>query len=133
MEVALDVAARRSGRPAAADAQIPRRLPYTAARRRSSVVLTDEAAPQVVTIGAPESVAQILTRAPGELTAIVDAMARQGLRVIAVATRTAPDWRDAADTDLEHGLTLLGVVGWKICHAPTSPQRWRAANGPAYA
>lgn len=111
MDVALDVAACRSGHPAAPTAQIPRRLPYTAARRRSSVVLLDEATPRVVTIGAPESVAEVLTLPPRELTTVVGGMAREGLRVIAVASRAATDWRDAADADLEQGLTLLGVVG----------------------
>jgi calcium-translocating P-type ATPase len=112
MEVALDVAARRAGRVGSATEGVLRRLPYSAARRRSSVVLAAPGqGPVVVTVGAPESLARVTEPDGSTGDAAVEAMARAGLRVLAVATRPAPDWRDCADEDLEDHLVLQGVIG----------------------
>lgn len=63
--------------------------------------------------GAPEAIAQLCRLAPAAATALmdaVDAMASRGIRVLAVATATAPDrsWRKS-QSDYRYALT--GLVG----------------------
>lgn len=63
--------------------------------------------------GAPEAIAGLCHLAPGPLaamTAAVEAMAVRGIRVLAVATATAPD-RSWATTQWEYDYTLTGLVG----------------------
>jgi magnesium-transporting ATPase (P-type) len=112
MEVALDVLCRRLGASPVSEEDVLRRLPYTAERRRSSVVVRRHDGPgeEVLVLGPPEvlavgmSVGAALQRAVDELTS-------QGLRVIAAAHRTAPpSWRDDSAAELERDLELLGVV-----------------------
>jgi calcium-translocating P-type ATPase len=112
MEVALDVLARRLNAPPVADADVRRRLPYTAQRRRSSVVVADAERPgeQLLVLGPPEVLATIAVDVPG-LHGAVDELTSRGLRVIAAARRMAPpDWRVGEPEDLERELELLGLV-----------------------
>ncbi|GGU50349.1 cation-translocating P-type ATPase [Lentzea flava] len=103
MEVALHVLAARVGVDGpSADAV---RFPFDPRRRRSSVVDSDG----VHVTGAPDSVLPLCVDTRGAQDAIA-ALARRGLRVLAVARRPArPDddtWQRA-----ERDLELLGLVG----------------------
>lgn len=113
MEVALDVLARRLGAPPAEGGSVLRRLPYTAERQRSSVVVAgpDGSGADVLVLGPPEVLsARTASRTPG-LSRAVDGLTASGLRVIAAARRPAPrEWREAAAEDLETDLELLGLV-----------------------
>jgi calcium-translocating P-type ATPase len=113
MEVALDVLARRLQAAVVPDDRVPRRCPYTAARRRSSVVvsLAGGLGEEVRVLGPPEVLApRCRDQAAGWQTAL-DELTSRGLRVIAVARRSAPPgWRDLAAGELEQDLELLGLV-----------------------
>jgi magnesium-transporting ATPase (P-type) len=108
MEVALDVLARRLG--VATDAHragdvVAARFPFDPRRRRMSVVVAGE----VLVKGAPDSVLERCRDVPAGARAELAACTDRGLRVLAVAARSAttpPDDRDEA----EQGLTLLGLV-----------------------
>jgi magnesium-transporting ATPase (P-type) len=113
MEAALDVLARRVDAPTAGT--VLRRLPYTARRRRSSVVLAGaqpRSTPRVVVLGSPEGVlADVVTDAPTPAHDWLEAMAGLGLRVLAVAAGPAPAvWQSATEDEVETGLRLLGLV-----------------------
>lgn len=77
--------------------------------RLMSVVHTDA----VIVKGAPETVLQTLEGSSKSAAAATEALAREGMRVLAVAARTLPD--DARvprhREDAETGLRLLGLVG----------------------
>ncbi|MEN1974414.1 cation-translocating P-type ATPase [Cellulomonas sp. P4] len=125
MEAALDVVDRRL---TAAPRPVPlRRYPYTAARRRSAVLVPGAgspggpasppggagagAPPDVLhVLGAPESVLAVCL--PGadaaRAAARADELAASGLRVVAVARRAAPGL--AAEADPEHDLVLTGLL-----------------------
>ncbi|MBL0886957.1 cation-translocating P-type ATPase [Myceligenerans indicum] len=108
MEAALDVLARRTGVDTdrdRADGTIRRRFPFDPRRRRMSVLAGDE----VIVKGAPDAVLPRCSD-PGTAAATVTALAARGLRVLAVAGRTAArEPRDAAEA--ETGLRLYGLVG----------------------
>ncbi|MHA6323644.1 cation-translocating P-type ATPase [Roseivivax sp. CAU 1753] len=94
-------------------------IPFSSARKRMSVLYRAENDVLVLTKGAPENVleicTQVMTRAgvqamsATDRTAITQAyegLAQQGLRVMALASRPAPDQQIAED-----GMTFLGLVG----------------------
>ena len=113
MEVALDVLARRLHAPPAVEPNVLRRLPYTAQRRRSSVVVNarDGSGQELLVLGPPEVLAAITTTPEPGLQQAVAELTSRGLRVIAAARRAAPpSWRDATTEELERGLELLGLV-----------------------
>jgi magnesium-transporting ATPase (P-type) len=113
MEVALDVAARRLGAPGTGEAPVLRRLPYTADRRRSAVVVADpDQAAALHVLGAPEGVLAAVAGGGADPAARrVDELAALGLRVLAVARRTAPaGWESAPAADLERDLELVGLL-----------------------
>lgn len=63
--------------------------------------------------GAPEAIAGLCRLAPDQratLTAAVERMAAQGMRVLAVATATPPD-RSWAETQQDYAYALTGLVG----------------------
>jgi magnesium-transporting ATPase (P-type) len=103
MEAALHVLARRIGGEIRGVPQL--RLPYTAARMRSSVVHDG----QVHVLGAPE---QVLARCHGDTSAAHEALSRltrAGRRVVAVATTP---WSGGRDADqVENDLRLLALLG----------------------
>jgi magnesium-transporting ATPase (P-type) len=103
----MDVLADRAGAPPA-PGRIARH-PFDPHRRRSSVVDRDG----VHVVGAPDSVLPLCLGVPAPAEAAVTAMAERGLRVVAVGFRASVDpARDAgADTETEHDLRLLGLLG----------------------
>ena len=109
MEIALhaaSVAATSSGTLAHAYALRPELLAM-------SNVWDDGAALAIAAKGAPEAIAGLCKLAPDHrsaLTEAVEAMATRGIRVLAVATATAPD-RDWAETQAGYTYTLAGLVG----------------------
>ncbi|WP_439657866.1 cation-translocating P-type ATPase [Lentzea sp. HUAS TT2] len=104
MEVALHVLAARVGVDGpSADAV---RFPFDPRRRRSSVVDSDG----VHVAGAPDSVLPQCRPAPGAGDAIA-ALARRGLRVLAVARRPARPDDETSWEHAERDLELLGLVG----------------------
>ncbi|GEC20059.1 ATPase [Pseudonocardia hydrocarbonoxydans] len=116
MEVALHVLALRCGLDPAADERARpevRRVVFDPRRRRTlAVVGGPGGAAEVVVVGAGETVLPLCGTEPAAASA-VDAMARDGLRVLAVAARVLPPGTAdaAAPPALERGLELLGVVG----------------------
>ncbi|MCU0311553.1 MAG: cation-transporting P-type ATPase [Acidimicrobiales bacterium] len=106
MEAALDALAHRVG----ADdviGQVTARFPFDPRRRRMSVVVGDS----VLVKGAPDALLGSCGPVPGAQEAL-ERMAGEGLRVLALATRSidgaeVPATAEAAERDLE----LLGLVG----------------------
>ena len=109
MEIALHAAsgaATSSGTLAHAYALRPELLAM-------SNVWDDGAALAIAAKGAPEAIAGLCKLAPDHrsaLTEAVEAMATRGIRVLAVATATAPG-RDWAETQAGYTYTLAGLVG----------------------
>ena len=109
MEIALHAAsgaATSSGTLAHAYALRPELLAM-------SNVWDNGAALAIAAKGAPEAIAGLCKLAPDHrsaLTEAVEAMATRGIRVLAVATATAPD-RDWAETQAGYTYTLAGLVG----------------------
>ncbi|MFF5211114.1 cation-translocating P-type ATPase [Streptosporangium sp. NPDC000396] len=102
MEVALHALALRAG--SREDGTVTKRFPFDPGRRRSSVI-----ADGVLHVkGAPDSVLPLCAAVPGAEQAL-EALSRDGLRVLAVARRTAP--ADSTVAKAERDLTLLGLVG----------------------
>jgi magnesium-transporting ATPase (P-type) len=118
MEVALRVLAVRAGLDLEVDeAARPerRRVSFDPERRRNLVVVGASEAASVLVTGAPDAVLPLCTGdATAERAAVeVEAMARQGLRVLGVAAGPLPagtEW-DSAPEALESELRLLGLVG----------------------
>jgi len=110
MEAALDTLARRLGEDVAADEAanpVVRRFPFDPRRRRMSVVVGD----RLFVKGATDA---LLTRCdpPFGAEAALDSMARQGLRVLAVATRPSAEIdADMTPDAAEDHLELLGLFG----------------------
>jgi calcium-translocating P-type ATPase len=109
MEAALDAFARRVGINADDDARrTPElaRFPFDTRRRRMSVV----AGNRVLVKGAPDAVFPCCSVAPGA-TDSLRALARRGLRVLAVAARDLTTAEPPeSDADAERDLTLLGLI-----------------------
>jgi magnesium-transporting ATPase (P-type) len=111
MEVAIDVFARRLGVDRAAD-ELRRperaRFPFDARRRRMSLVIGDE----VVVKGAPDALFATVDVPEGAPEAL-DALARRGLRVLAVARRRCRGPIPADPATAEQGLELLGLLAFE--------------------
>jgi len=121
----LEAAARAGFDQAALEARLPRRdeLPFTAERKRMTTFHEGADGTCVAYVkGAPESVLPRCTSmlaaagpAPLDLAALeqaVDALAADGLRVLAVAmAREARPSPTAAPDEVERSLCLLGLVG----------------------
>ncbi len=109
MEAALDAFARRVGIDADDDARRTpdvARFPFDARRRRMSVV----AGNRVLVKGAPDSILPRCSAPPGAVEAL-RALARRGLRVLAVAGRDlSTGERPGSASEAERDLTLLGLV-----------------------
>jgi magnesium-transporting ATPase (P-type) len=109
MEAAFDALARRVGIDEARDrreAPEVARFPFDARRRRMSVVVGD----RLVVKGAPDAVFPRCT-VPAGATEALQALARRGLRVLAVAARDLGGQPLARSADAaERELTLLGLV-----------------------
>jgi magnesium-transporting ATPase (P-type) len=109
MEAALDALARRVGVDEATDireAPEAARFPFDARRRRMSVVVGD----RLVVKGAPDAVFPRCT-VPAGATEALQALARRGLRVLAVAIRdVGSEPLPASADDAERNLALVGLV-----------------------
>ncbi|MGZ6804176.1 MAG: cation-translocating P-type ATPase, partial [Nocardioidaceae bacterium] len=103
MEAALHALALRTGGQAPTG-QPQLRLPYTAERRRSSVVYDD----RVGVLGAPESVFARCASVPDEARAALVRMTGAGRRVMAVASAA---WNEATTADeVERDLVLTALL-----------------------
>ena len=109
MEAALHATSLRVGVDLAEDqltAPEHARFPFDNRRRRMSVVAGDE----VLVKGAPDSVLDLCTPAPGAAAALAE-LAERGLRVLAIASRPlAAGPVPHSSGDAEQALTLLGLV-----------------------
>jgi magnesium-transporting ATPase (P-type) len=110
MEAALDAFARRCGWESTEEAQaftITRRFPFTASRRRMSVVAGD----RLIVKGAPEAILP-LCRDIAQAADMTLALAERGLRVLAVAARPAAALASTSSAaEAETNLELLGLLG----------------------
>ncbi len=96
-------------------------IPYDFVRKRLSVVVADGAGALLITKGAFRQVLEICTRGAGgepldaaaraAIEARFEAWSRDGVRVLAVATRTLPR-RDAYGPDEESGLSFRGFLAF---------------------
>jgi Mg2+-importing ATPase len=85
-------------------------LPFDHERRLVSVLVRDQRGVQtMVTKGAPESVLQRCVDVPAAATAVLAEEFAAGNRVVAVATRPAPDLTQLTPAD-EHDLRLAGLL-----------------------
>ncbi len=100
-ELALLVAAKAKGLPLDTDATNPRKHinPFDAERKRMSILRADGV---LYVKGAPRHVLPLCTSGGDGALEAARALAKKGLRVLAVATGAGPD---------EQGLTFLGLVG----------------------
>ena len=93
-----------------ADVRLLARVPFDHDRRMSTVLVDDPAHGRVlVTKGAPESVLAACCDVPDSARHTLDTEFADGGRVVAVATRSAPDAQTATAGD-EHELTLVGYL-----------------------
>lgn len=138
MEVALVELARR-WLPAEADWPRLDMLPFDAGRMRQAVVVASPDGPMLLCKGAPEAVLPLCTHirqaarcdaldepARRDIVAAQDAMASQGLRVLAVAVRPLPaDWRGG---EREAALTFVGLVALEDPPRPEVPEAVRRCH-----
>lgn len=109
MEAALDAFASRVGAPAGRLREQQRavtRFPFDPRRRMMSVVVDG----YVYAKGAPDALERVCGSSPGARQ-VMDDMASRGLRVIAVASRSAGLQVPACAAEAETDLTLLGLMG----------------------
>lgn len=83
--------------------------PFDHDRRCVSVLVDRDGRRSLVTKGAPEAVLDRCTGVPDEAHRVLDAEFGAGNRVVAVASRPAPELGELAVTD-EHDLTLAGFL-----------------------
>jgi calcium-translocating P-type ATPase len=113
MEAAIDALGRRLGVDLAAatrSEQELRRYPFDPRRRRMSVVVGD----RLCVKGAPDSVLARCDGVPAGATVALDAMARRGLRVLAVAERpigAGGDGGGVGPDEMERHLVLRALLG----------------------
>ncbi|KAF0247074.1 MAG: Ca2+-transporting [Planctomycetota bacterium] len=104
-EGAILVAARKAG--IRVEEPVLETRPFDAVRKRMSIVRQAAAGPRSYVKGAPESVIPLCSLPPEDasrITALNDALALRGLRVLAIARK------DSAQ-EPEAGLTFLGLIG----------------------
>ncbi len=107
MEAAIDVLARRVVGGAQGPVTVARRFPFDPRRRRMSVLVGG----RLLVKGAPDAVLA-RCRDPRDADDRVHAMARRGLRVLAVAARSfEAEACPASADDAERDLELLGLLG----------------------
>ncbi len=84
-------------------------LPFDHERRRMSMLVDSPDGRKLVTKGAPEQLLALCADVPPQASAVLDREFRAGSRVVAVASRAAPDLSTITPAD-EHGLTLDGFL-----------------------
>ena len=120
-ETALFELARQLGGDASIDDRKRRRLAlfrFSTQRRMMSSVQQTPAGPALFVKGAPESIVSRCSAADPAALVAADAMSKDGLRVIAVATRPFARIPTSAE-EAERELNLVGVVG---LHDPPRPE-----------
>ena len=83
--------------------------PFDHDRRRVSVLADRHGQQLLITKGAPEAILERCTGVPDEAQGVLDAEFAAGNRVVAVASRVAPELT-AATVEDEHDLTLAGFL-----------------------
>ncbi len=83
--------------------------PFDHDRRRVSVLVDGPNGRQLITKGAPESVMELCQQVPDSARLVLSHSLEEGGRIIAVATRTAPELTSLSPKD-EKGLTLAGFL-----------------------
>ena len=114
VDSALDRAILARLRPDVSEMRKLDEIPFDLARRRVSVVVAGEGAPSLITKGAPEDIVALCTLdddARKEALATVDRLSRDGLRVLAIASRPVLEQRAYAIAD-ERDMTLAGFVAF---------------------
>jgi Mg2+-importing ATPase len=108
----LDVALRKSPDSAEQPVADYRRialLPFDHQRRRVSVLVDGPTGRLLITKGALEELLTLCTTVPADAQAALDTELHAGSRVVAVASRPAPDLADLSPDD-EQGLSLDGLL-----------------------
>jgi Mg2+-importing ATPase len=114
VETALDQAILARSRPDLSALRKLDEIPFDLARRRVSVVVAGDGGPQLITKGAPEDIVALCILDDGaraEALATVERLSRDGLRVLAIATRPVPEQQAYAIRD-ERDLTLVGFAAF---------------------
>jgi calcium-translocating P-type ATPase len=129
MEAALYVLAMRLGLDPDADSRkrpSRDRRPFDPRRRRMSLVVGDE----LVVKGALESILPRCSSATPDAGAVLAGWARRGLRVMAVARRSASAVpHDATPDEAERELELLGILGLEDPPRKSAPAAIAACRG----
>lgn len=86
-------------------------LPFDHRRRRVSVLVDGPDGRMLVTKGAPEQLLALCRDVPARAATVLDGELRSGSRVVAVASRPAPDLTDIGPGD-ERDLSLTGFVAF---------------------
>lgn len=142
-DAALEVAARKAGLGDAPPPAPVGEFSFTKFRKRMTVVVRGPSGLTAYVKGAPELVLARCTRVleGGTERSLDDAgrraaagahlaMARAGLRTLAVGRRDLPDGAVPPEGEVEHSLTLLGIVGLAD---PLRPEAAAAVGGAAAA
>ncbi len=117
LDVALLAAPTAAGAMAGAGPRAPHErlgtLPFDHERRRTSVIVAaDDGARTLIVKGAPEAILALCVDVPDGAGGVLDRLLADGARVVAVATRTAPD-RSTPSPDDERDLTLAGFLAFE--------------------
>jgi Ca2+-transporting ATPase len=110
IEVALELASLERGVLDDGGAPVVAELPFTAERKRMTVVRTVGGRTVAFTKGAPEALAACASDVPEPLLAAADEWAAEGFRVLAVATRPLAAGEVVDEEATETQLDLVGVV-----------------------
>jgi calcium-translocating P-type ATPase len=112
MDAAIDVFVSRLG--LSPEGTVQQRVPFDATRlRTSALVEMGDGQRWLYVKGAPESVLGCCERVDGEEHESIEVLARQGLRVLAVAGRALGPAVSADLVAEERDLTLLGLLGFE--------------------
>jgi Ca2+-transporting ATPase len=105
-------------------------VPFDPKRRRVSALYGSVDGRRLVVKGAPEVVLERSWAGAGDhdrVKGLIESLADQGVRVLAVAERRLGAREDAA-AELDHDLTLLGLVGFRDPLRPAVPEAVREAR-----
>ena len=140
-EAALVVAAMKAGLEPQGSGELAGEFPFDSERKRMTVVVRRGANFEAHVKGAPEILLERSTRladgaTPRELTpedrarilSAADEMAREGLRVLAVARRRLSPMQTLAPDAVESELTFLGLAGMMDPPRPEVPESVRQAR-----
>jgi Ca2+-transporting ATPase len=143
-EAALIVAGLKAGLPEDAEADLATEIPFDSDRKRMTVIERRDDSLIAHVKGAPEiildrsvsvlsgSQVRPMTAAErSEILATYDAMAREGVRVLAVARRDLPPGLPVEADTVERELVLLGLVGMIDPPRPEVPESVRLAQAAA--